>query len=57
MPCDLTHLWDLRNKQRKEREKSGNRLLTLENTLMVNRGGGGMGETREGMKESTCDEH
>lgn len=53
---DFTHLQDLRNKRNKQRGKERkrgkprNRLLTLENTLMVTRGevGEGMGETGDG---------
>ena len=42
--CDFTHLWHLRNKTNKQREKiregdkSRNRLLMIENKLMVTRG-------------------
>ena len=42
---DFTHMWNLRNKtneqrgRKKERGKPRNRFLTVENTLMVTRGG------------------
>ena len=54
IPYDFTHMWNLRNKtneqREKERGKPRNRLLTIENKLMVTRGevGGGMGEIGDG---------
>ena len=63
----ISLMWNLRNKTNKQREKkrekrdkSGNRLLTIENKLMVTRGevGGGWVKLVMGMKECTCcDEH
>ena len=51
----ISLMWNLRNKtnkqrEKKKRDKSRNRLLTIENKLMVTRGevGGGMGETGDG---------
>ena len=42
IPYDFTHIWNLRNKQmnisrnkKRERGKPRNRLLTIENTLVV----------------------
>ena len=50
IPYDFTHMWNLRNKtkeqkKKRERGKPRNRLLTIENTLMVTRRevGEGMG--------------
>ena len=44
-----------KEEERKERGKTRNRLLTIENKLMVTRGEvGGWGM---GIKEGTCDEH
>ena len=50
IPCDFTYMWNLRNKTKKERDKPKNRLLTVENKLMVVTGnvGEGMGEITEG---------
>ena len=54
IPHDFTHIWNLRNKWAKEkkedRDKPRNRLLTIENKLMVTRGkvSRGRGETVEG---------
>ena len=54
VPDDFTYTWNLRNKtnekrKKREREKPGNRLLTLENKLMATRRevSGGMGEIKE----------
>ena len=51
MPYDFTHIWNVRNKTdeqswEKKRGKPGNRLLTIENKLMVTGGevSGGIGE-------------
>ena len=43
-------------RKERERDKSRNRLLTRENTLMVTRGevGGGMGEMGVGLSRDTC---
>ena len=41
MPYDFTHIWNLRNKtkkEKKERDKPRNRHLTIDNKLMVIRG-------------------
>ena len=49
IPYDCTHVWNLRNKTNewrgKKRDKSGSRLLTLQNKLMVTMRGGVLGET------------
>ena len=53
---NFTHIWNLRNKTKKPR----NRLLTTENKLMVTRGevGGGWARWVMGIKEGVCcDEH
>ena len=59
---NFTQMWNLRNKTNEQRKKSKpkNRLLTIENKLMVTRRevGGGMDETGEGDREYTYhDEH
>ena len=55
MSFDFTHMWSLWNrtnkqKGKKKKDKSRNRLLAIENKLMVTRGevGGGMGEIDDG---------
>ena len=67
IPYDFTDMWNLRNKtsehKGKERETERdrgnprNRLLTIENKLMVNRGevGGGWVKQVMRIKECTCD--
>ena len=44
IPNDFIHIWNLRNKtnEQREKEKSRNKLLIIENKLMG--GGWGMGE-------------
>lgn len=62
IPCDSTHMWNLRNKMMniQEEEKGGKqimRLLTMENKLRVNGGrwvGDGIGRWVLGIKEGTC---
>ena len=47
MPYDFTHMWNLRNKMNKGKwDKPENRLLNIENKLLVIRG-----EVGEGMSE------
>ena len=56
MPYDFTHMWNLRSKQiskgekKSETDKLRNRLLTIENKLMVTRRevGEGMGQIYDG---------
>ena len=56
MLCDFTQMWNLRSKineskgEKRERDKSRNRLLIIENKLTVTRRerGGGMGEMNDG---------
>ena len=57
----ISLMWNLRNKTNKQREKkrekrdkSGNRLLTIENKLMVTRGevGGGTSQTGDGLRST-----
>ena len=53
IPYDFTHMGNLRNKtneqrKKRERDKPRNRLLTLENKLMVTRGEIGWGESQTG---------
>ena len=62
MPYYFTHIWSLRNKTSEQRKKIDkkprNRLLTLQNTLMVTRwemGGGGVKQVM-GMRECICDD-
>ena len=65
IPYDFIHMWNLRNKTnehrwgKKERGKPRNRLLTIENKLMVTGGevGGGQVKWVVGVKEDTYDEH
>ena len=48
MPCDFTHMWNLRNKTKKEQKRQKTRLLSIENKLVATEwrwGAGGMGET------------
>jgi len=52
-PYDFIHIWNLRNRTHEQRGKKGNprnRLLTIENKLVVTRGemGRGMGEVGDG---------
>ena len=52
IPYDVTHIWDLRNKQmKKEKKRRKYRLLNTENKQMVV--GGDMGEIDKGDQEDT----
>ena len=55
---DVIHMWNLRYKssekrKKKKREKPRNRLLTIENKLIVAMGGR-MGEIGDGIKKGSC---